>query len=249
MLSKKFMLNGAAGVQSARRHRTWNPSLIANQIARWDLALSTVSTTAGSINSISDLVGTNTLIAPWAGLAKPTDTTTYANLNNRRACKHDYSIDVQDIGKDTLGDTGTFTFAMVFAFDSVTVNDSIFELADSGYASGYSFFVSAGPVFELRDSNSHSYTGGTPAANTAYLLVFELNGVSSKLKINGTTIISSTAGMSSFDIGLVNIGYESFHFATGGKLSWTFAVATSDIMSASDQAKLLTWAQANCGVA
>lgn len=232
----------------------FDPVTIPNQLGRWDWTKSTITTSGGLVTQVSDLVGTKHLVGPYYGVSGPEDIASDADLGTRAAkvlynpiTPTSTAYTVEDLGVATLGDTGSSTLACVCTIDSDWAYQGILAAYTSGGANVSVSTNGAGKWMIDDGINPYYESGTTMSLNTPYLIVFENNGTSSRLLVNGTVKISSPGTFASTALDAIGLGYENNRayqtFAT-----YAFAIATSDIMSAGDQAGLLEYAQATFNV-
>lgn len=237
-----------AGYTGGGAPPAFTPAAVANQTARWDLEESTITTSGGEITVIGDLEGTSDLEGPWNGVDQPDDVAADTRFTGRRACSLSNLVSIEDVGYDSLPDTGAdSTFAMVLVFDALVAGDSVFEIGGTGGTISCYIGVDGGTHRWFVTDGTDEYSGGTVEIDRPYLLVFESNGASSELKIDGASVIANSL-LELGDLNYLGIGYESLASAQGGQFAWTLAMVTSGIMSDPDQTALLAWAETECGV-
>lgn len=186
-----------------------------------------------AISTWPDEIGTADLTQSTA-VNKPTYRSGYAGLNTRPAADSD--------GGDYMSTTAIsvsqpFTIAAVLhgsasgqAIGSANQSDTVWF----GYWSAGAWNANAGSTI----------TGGTANGN-AHLLVFEGNGASSRLLIDGVQVASGNAGANAIN------GLRAFGFFTTGSFNHAGAASfygiASGILSAGVQATLLAWSQSTYG--
>jgi len=183
-----------------------------------------------AVSSWPDEVGTLDLAQADAG-KRPDYRSAYAGLNSKPA------IESTAASNDYIGATHTavaqpFTVAVVAKF--AAVNGVFLDLA--------------GPWAIQHQTSWKAYGGSTiigggTADLVKHLFVFIANGASTKIIVDGVTVVTASAGTSARGgMGIFNLANA---FATSAAAAF-YATADS-ILSAGDQAALLAWSRAYYG--
>jgi hypothetical protein len=232
MRSNLGIVASGAGVAAAAFHPITS---IAWDHAYWAEGTEFVAlgyTNGGSITTIPDEIGTADLTNATVA-QRPLYRSAYTNLNSQPAMDADPADASWDFMSYNIADIAQpYTVALV-------VEGIGSGQLPVGEGTGWAFYNNAGTW--------KAYAGTTLAGGTSdtgkHLMLFEGNGASSKIIVDGTTVVTGNAGTSAWT------KFELFGVAGTLNLQGAiaFAAIKGAILSADDKASLRTWSQGKYG--
>ena len=217
---------------------------IPNQHARWDMVLSTVTTTTGGdVTDVEDLVGSADLGSGFSG-NDPADVTSDATLNGRRACAH-VRASSESLATSVLVNESGYTVWIIGYLANVTASHGLWGEKGAAYAGGG--MKNATPdVWFMSDGAGTDWTSSTttPTANTSYFFCFTVGSTAGNSEIYINNVDQNIPDGGSWTnpgaLAEFEIGYQYYN-AFFSDLTWTAAGITTDIMAADVRADVEQW--------
>jgi len=221
---------------------------ISDELHRWDMEDSTVTTSSGDVTGVSDLVGSDDLVTETVEPSNaPADVASDPDLGGRRACQLVKSNDeAQETGAISAV-SAPYTMWLIFTFDD-TAGGPLLATGAPDYVVGYGYPSLGRWEFETSAYGLAQGNVTNPSANTSYFVAFVCDDTSSEVYVNDVaqniTLPTYTKHFYTADLERFVIGYTDY-LGTHTSLSWTAAGITDSAMGPTDRAAIEAWRAAN----